>query len=194
MAAGTRRHRQEHLGSNPLSSARRALVSGGDRHLATFGPNGSGKSRRLLWPNLAGLLDWSMLVIDPKGELARDTAGFRAHHRSNVILLNPFNALNLGTATYSCLLCSHRFCRGPRRAYMRLLTRRIEKRAASPRSLHLSGLASRRGRGGEIGRRNLAHQGAQPGCAFFAKGGRKLPLRLLPALARRPKPFEARLR
>lgn len=69
----------------------------GDRHLVTIGPTGSGKSRRLLLPNLEALTGWSMLVIDPKGELAYMTAGHRNRRGNRIIRLNPFNALGLGS-------------------------------------------------------------------------------------------------
>lgn len=69
----------------------------GDRHLVTLGPNGSGKSRRLLLPNLARLTSWSMLVVDPKGDLAAMTAAYRAARGNKIVLLNPFNALSLGS-------------------------------------------------------------------------------------------------
>ena len=42
-----------------------------DRHICWIGNSGAGKSRRLLLPNLAMLTGWSMLVVDPKGELLR---------------------------------------------------------------------------------------------------------------------------
>lgn len=69
----------------------------GDRHLVTIGPNGSGKSRRLLLPNLVDLTGWSSLVVDVKGDLAIMTGRHRAASGNRVFLLNPFNALNLGS-------------------------------------------------------------------------------------------------
>lgn len=69
----------------------------GDRHIVTFGPNGSGKSRRALWPNLHNLTNWSILVVDPKGELARWTAGRRLKKDNDVVILNPFNVGGLGS-------------------------------------------------------------------------------------------------
>jgi type IV secretion system protein VirD4 len=45
----------------------------GDRHVMTIGPNGSGKSRRVLLPNLAQLKGWSVVVVDPKGDLCQMT-------------------------------------------------------------------------------------------------------------------------
>jgi type IV secretion system protein VirD4 len=65
----------------------------GDRHLMTFGPNGSGKSRRLLVPNLCRLTDWSMLVVDPKGELAMMTAAHRREHGNHIITFDPFRVI-----------------------------------------------------------------------------------------------------
>jgi type IV secretion system protein VirD4 len=65
----------------------------GDRHLITIGPNGSGKSRRLLVPNLCMLTGWSMLVIDPKGELAMMTAAHRKAAGSEIVTLDPFGVI-----------------------------------------------------------------------------------------------------
>ena len=73
----------------------------GDRHLVTVGPNGSGKSRRLLLPNLAELTGWSILAVDPKGDLAMMTARHRAAHGNTVVLLNPFNAFGLGSQGFN---------------------------------------------------------------------------------------------
>lgn len=61
-----------------------------DRHVLTIGPNGSGKTRRLLFPNLYRLKDWSIAAIDPKGELFAHTAAHRAATGSRIILLDPF--------------------------------------------------------------------------------------------------------
>ena len=70
-----------------------------DRHLITIGPNGSGKSRRLLMPNLAVLTGWSILVIDPKGELAAKTAQHRRDkgRADDVVFLNPFGVSGFGS-------------------------------------------------------------------------------------------------
>jgi type IV secretion system protein VirD4 len=62
----------------------------GDRHLMTFGPNGSGKSKRLLYENLKRLKEWSIVVVDPKGELAIDTLQMRRDMGSEIIVLDPF--------------------------------------------------------------------------------------------------------
>ena len=70
------------------------LPYNGDRHVLTFGPNGSGKSMRLLYENLMTLRHWSMLVIDPKGELAELTGAERAKY-GKVIYLNPYGARGL---------------------------------------------------------------------------------------------------
>ena len=83
----------------------------GDRHIITFGPNGSGKSRRLLWPNLIGLIDWSILVIDPKGEMARDSAALRENNGSKILLLNPFDVMGLGTDTFNPVAALDKFSR-----------------------------------------------------------------------------------
>lgn len=76
----------------------------GDRHLIVFGPNGSGKGTRFLAPNLLrGLSDQSVIVIDPKGELAAITAEQRRQMGHEVIILNPFNVLDLGSAGFNPL-------------------------------------------------------------------------------------------
>ncbi len=72
-----------------------------DRHLLTFGPNGSGKSRRLLLPNLINLVDWSMLVIDIKGELAAWSAEHRRKAGNEVVFLNPFGAGGLPSTGFN---------------------------------------------------------------------------------------------
>jgi type IV secretion system protein VirD4 len=63
----------------------------GGLHLLCFGPPGSGKSMSLVVPNLAHLKR-SLIVIDPKGELAAITAKKRAA-LGKVIVLNPFGLL-----------------------------------------------------------------------------------------------------
>lgn len=66
----------------------------GDRHLLTVGPNGSGKTRRLLIPNLYRLKDWSIVVIDIKGELAALTAAYRAAQTGHdVLVIDPFDVM-----------------------------------------------------------------------------------------------------
>ncbi len=67
----------------------------GDRHLMTIGPNGSGKSRRVLLPNLAQLKDWSIVVVDPKGDLCQMTRAFREKNGAESVILNPFGVLDL---------------------------------------------------------------------------------------------------
>ncbi len=66
------------------------MLYAGDRHIMTFGPNGSGKSKRLLYENLKRLKDWSIVVVDPKGELAGDTLKIREDMGSDIIMLDPF--------------------------------------------------------------------------------------------------------
>jgi len=68
-----------------------ALRYQGGLHMLCFGPPGSGKSMSLVVPNLAHLRR-SVIVIDPKGELAAVTARKRATF-GKVIVLNPFGLL-----------------------------------------------------------------------------------------------------
>jgi type IV secretion system protein VirD4 len=65
----------------------------GPEHILTIGPTRSGKGRRLLTPNLIFDTDRSVLVIDPKGELAQWTAAHRAERGSEVFALDPFGIL-----------------------------------------------------------------------------------------------------
>jgi type IV secretion system protein VirD4 len=80
------------------------ITYGGERHLLVFGPNGSGKGTRFLMPNLLkGLREQSVIVIDPKGELAAVTAEHRLRMGHKVAILNPFNVLGLGSAGFNPL-------------------------------------------------------------------------------------------
>src|SRR5271157_2434872 len=72
-----------------------------DRHLMTIGPNGSGKSRRTLLPNLAELKDWSIVVVDPKGELAKMAATYRDPDLKNTIILDPFGVSGFASDGYN---------------------------------------------------------------------------------------------
>ena len=63
----------------------------GGLHMLCLGPPGSGKSMSLVVPNLSHLRR-SLIVIDPKGELAAVTARKRAQF-GKVIVLNPFGLL-----------------------------------------------------------------------------------------------------
>ena len=69
----------------------------GDRHIALVGNSGSGKSRRWLVPNLAQLTGWSMLVIDPKGDLLRMCGGWRAAHGGENVIFDPFDVTKMGS-------------------------------------------------------------------------------------------------
>jgi type IV secretion system protein VirD4 len=62
----------------------------GDRHICWIGNSGAGKSRRLLLPNLTMLTGWSMLVIDPKGELLRMCGAHRAAAGTENVVFDPF--------------------------------------------------------------------------------------------------------
>jgi type IV secretion system protein VirD4 len=74
----------------------------GERHILLFGPNGTGKGTRFLIPNLLSITDRSIVVIDPKGELAAVTAAYR-RTVGDVVMLNPFNVLGLGSAGFNPL-------------------------------------------------------------------------------------------
>ncbi len=78
------------------------IIYEGERHILLFGPNGTGKGTRFLIPNLLSITDRSIIVIDPKGELAAVTADYR-RTVSDVVMLNPFDVLGLGSAGYNPL-------------------------------------------------------------------------------------------
>jgi type IV secretion system protein VirD4 len=67
------------------------------RHAIVFGPSGTGKTTRLLMVNLLSdcLADRSVIVIDPKGELAAVTAKHRHGLRDHQVkILDPFGKLH----------------------------------------------------------------------------------------------------
>jgi type IV secretion system protein VirD4 len=63
--------------------------SGDDRHLMTVAGSRAGKSKTVLIPNLMRY-PGSVIVIDPKGELARATAAHRRSLGQTVVVLDPF--------------------------------------------------------------------------------------------------------
>lgn len=65
---------------------------GGEQHTLIFGKNGAGKGTRILVPNLLQNVGASVVVVDPKGELAAITAPFR-RTLGPVAILNPFGVL-----------------------------------------------------------------------------------------------------
>lgn len=72
------------------------LIYGGDRHLLLFGPTATGKTTRYLMVNLLsdGLNDRSVIVIDPKAELAAVCAKHRHEIGHDVKILDPFGKLH----------------------------------------------------------------------------------------------------
>ncbi len=78
------------------------LAYDGERHALLFGPNGSGKFTRILAPNLLSLENRSIVVIDPKGELAAVTADYR-RKIGNVVILNPFGVLGMPSSGFNPL-------------------------------------------------------------------------------------------
>ena len=60
-----------------------------DRHIVTVAGNRAGKSSSVLIPNLLRY-PASMVVLDPKGELAMATAAHRQRMGQKVYVLDPF--------------------------------------------------------------------------------------------------------
>ncbi|MBO9499548.1 MAG: type IV secretory system conjugative DNA transfer family protein [Novosphingobium sp.] len=71
---------------------------GGPEHILTIGPTRSGKGRRLLTPELIYDTDRAIIVVDPKGELAKWTAAHRARF-GEVFAVDPFGVLADGSAS-----------------------------------------------------------------------------------------------
>ena len=69
------------------------VTYGGPLHHFLVGPNGVGKGMRMLAPNLLTMEGKSIVVVDPKGQLATMTANFR-RHVSDVKIIDPFGVVN----------------------------------------------------------------------------------------------------
>lgn len=83
-----------------LSKSRRNIYCGmlngqplfysGVKHGVLTGPPRCGKDSGIFMQNLFHLDDWSIVVVDPKGELTATTASYRAT-RGDVVIFNPFH-------------------------------------------------------------------------------------------------------
>ncbi|AHB47709.1 conjugal transfer protein TraG [Hyphomicrobium nitrativorans NL23] len=71
-----------------------------DRHVVTVAGTRAGKSSTVLIPNLCRY-PGSVLVLDPKGELARATAGHRQRMGQRVYVLDPFGETEFATASHN---------------------------------------------------------------------------------------------
>ena len=74
-------------------------------HLLTVAGTRAGKGVNLIVPNLlkTGGFNGSWVVIDPKGENAAITADYQRSIGRKVVLLNPWQMLDLGSETYNAL-------------------------------------------------------------------------------------------
>ncbi len=71
-----------------------------DRHIVTIAGSRAGKSSTVLIPNLRAY-PGSVLVLDPKGELARATAATRARMGQRVFILDPFAETGFRSASHN---------------------------------------------------------------------------------------------
>ncbi|WP_448044409.1 type IV secretory system conjugative DNA transfer family protein [Bradyrhizobium liaoningense] len=78
----------------------RFLGRNDDRHIATLAGNRAGKSSSALIPNLRRY-PGSMIVLDPKGELARACVAYRRALGQRVYILDPFGELGEESASYN---------------------------------------------------------------------------------------------
>jgi type IV secretion system protein VirD4 len=69
------------------------VIYEGPLHTVLFGPNGVGKGMRFLVPNLLNIEGKSIVVIDPKGQLAAMTAKWRHENGDDVKIIDPFGVL-----------------------------------------------------------------------------------------------------
>lgn len=83
-----------------------------DRHIITVAGSRAGKGRGMIIPNLLSY-PGSMIVIDPKGDLAAETARYRREKLGqSVHAIDPFNASKLDSsyqATFNALKTLNRF-------------------------------------------------------------------------------------
>ena len=82
------------------SHEKRIIGFDDDRHVVTVAGSRAGKSSTVLIPNLLRY-PGSIVVPDPKGELALATAAQRARMGQRVMILDPFNVTGLQTASHN---------------------------------------------------------------------------------------------
>lgn len=87
------------LGYRSFGGSFQAIGCGDDRHVMTVAGSRAGKGVSFVLPNLF-LYEGSVLAIDPKGELARETAQRRASMGQKVVVLDPFGASEDGTLPF----------------------------------------------------------------------------------------------
>jgi len=71
-----------------------------DRHVVTLAGNRAGKTQTALIPNLLRY-PGSVVVLDPKGELAKATAAARFRMGQRVLAFDPFGVTGLPSASYN---------------------------------------------------------------------------------------------
>lgn len=79
---------------------RRKLCLDGDAPLITFGGAGTGKLTTVIGHVMCAVHDRSMIVLDPRGEIAATFMPALAHHRINAFLWNPYRLH--GLPSHSC--------------------------------------------------------------------------------------------
>lgn len=66
------------------------IIDEDEGHTLVIAPTGAGKGRNIIIPNLLSH-SASVIVIDPKGENARQTARFRKEIGHEIVIIDPFN-------------------------------------------------------------------------------------------------------
>src|SRR3984957_11851088 len=141
-------------------------------------------------------LQYSYPYRAPTNAMIPPSAAY-ASHLSRALVRRPVGAAWVCSPAMALIAISCVRVSLPRSQEERIysyVTQRIEAERDPPDPCRLWGLARRRGCGGEIGRRNLVQQRPQTNSSLLAERGRKLSLRILPALVSSPKALKAGLR
>ncbi|MBI5942281.1 MAG: type IV secretory system conjugative DNA transfer family protein [Caulobacterales bacterium] len=89
--------------AEPASDEQAYVVDDSDGHCAVFAPTGAGKKRNVLLPTLLTARN-PVIVLDVKGELARETADFRRREMGHAVcILDPWKLVSDGADRFNPL-------------------------------------------------------------------------------------------